>query len=365
MPTPFLLVAQHAGPYLSIEPLGPEFGETQTAFLVDGAAREQRVRNNLPYIDGSQVIDKWGGFERLLVEGKVEAIIRSTSETSTPDSVEVLASRAAASLGIPVFVVEDFPGNYQPLLEEPLSGLFVEDESMVEFHQSKGVEQNKIFSTRNPRYARLQKVDREPVRVSTRDALGLGDEPIILWAGQPDGDNSYLTLQRLLGNYPKAAPTLLFRAHPRDQAYHDCKYESLIAAGPAKIIDVSDWPDNLALCCASDLVVTQFSSVAVEASYLGVPALFVLFEYLGRKSFKELKGYGQPVWCVEGCSFLIEREEEISKTMNSAIFNEDARSIVKTNFQRRFGSQNNSAKLIAERIKAMVNESSREVMKSR
>ena len=362
---PFLFVAQHTGPYLSIEPLVLEFGESQITFVVDGAAQEQRARQESPHIGSRQVAEEWGSLKNMMEETVVEAVIRSTSEGLTSDNVEQLTTRAAASLGIPVFVVEDFPGNYRPSPEEPLAGLFVEDDSMVEFHRSRGVAPSKIFITGNPRYDRLQNIDREYEWLSTRKSLGLGDEPTILWAGQPDGENSYFTLKRLLDNYPQNGPTILFRAHPRDQAYHEGKYLPLMTESPIKILDVSDWPDDLPLCCASDLVITQFSSVAVEASYLGVPALFVLFEDLGQRFFKELKGYDWPIWCIEDCVFVIENTEEIGQVITSAITDDETRCRTMGNFQRRFGLRRNSARLIANHIKAILAESQKRIVKDK
>lgn len=357
------MVAHHAGPYLSINPLEVELGGSQVSYVVDGMAREERIRQNLPYVDSGQVTEKWGNFENLLVEGKVEAVIRSTSEESAAGNVEMLATRAADNLKIPVFVVEDFPGNYQPAPDEPLAGLFVDDDSMLKIHRSRGIDRDKIFTTGNPRYDWLQTVDRVRARRRTRKALGLGNERVAFWAGQPDDDNSYLTLKRILEHFPKSGPTILFRAHPRDQAFNAGRYEQLIEAGPVKIIDVTDWPDNIDLCCASDLVITQFSSVAVEASHLGVPAMFVLFEDLGQRFFRKLKDYDRPLWCEDGCAFVIEHPGEIMSVIHSATQDESAREAVKANFQRRFGVRNNSAKLIADRIKEVVSETPKEVLK--
>ena len=41
----------------------------------------------------------------------------------------------------------------------------------------------------------------------------------MLWAGQPDHDNSFLALERLIREYSGDSVTLLFRAHPRDEFY--------------------------------------------------------------------------------------------------------------------------------------------------
>ena len=133
----------------------------------------------------------------------------------------------------------------------------------------------------------------------------------MLWAGQPDGDNSYRSLERILSRFSSPNTVLLFRAHPRDSAYNTGKYATLISNIAPRVLDVSSYPSVIDLYCASDLVITQFSSAGVEASYLGVPALFVLFNDLGKEYLRSFKGYDSLPWCEEGCSFLIEREEDV------------------------------------------------------
>ena len=41
----------------------------------------------------------------------------------------------------------------------------------------------------------------------------------MLWSGWPAQDNSFLALERLIGEYSGDSVTLLFRAHPRDEFY--------------------------------------------------------------------------------------------------------------------------------------------------
>ena len=189
-----------------------------------------------------------------------------------------------------------------------------------------------------------------------RSALGLAQGRFVLWAGQPDGDNSYWTLARLLEGFDRRQVTLLFRAHPREVAYAQGKYHALFAQTSMNVVDVSLHPDALSLYCASDLVVTQFSSAGAEASYLGTPALFVLFDDLGKQYLRSFKGYDRLPWCAGGCSFLVEREEEVAAVMERALFDGAAREQVRASFQRRFGAQEASAEVIAHRILTAVGE---------
>jgi hypothetical protein len=281
---------------------------------------------------------------------RVQAVIRSTSEDVRGINVETLANVAARNVGIPVFVVEDFPGNYWPGDEQRLDGLFVEDASLVAFHCSRGIDPRIIYCTGNPRYDELRSVDRERRRLETRVALGLGDGRVMLWAGQPDGDNSYLTLMRLLERFHDEKVTLMFRAHPRDQSYATGKYERLLTNTSMTTFDTTMHADPISLVCASDLVVTQFSSVAVEASYLGIPALFVLFDDLGKQYLRTYKGYDLVPWCEAGCSFLIQEEYEVNDVMEEALFSRSSRNEVCGNFKKRFADKVDSAAAIARII---------------
>ena len=274
--------------------------------------------------------------------------------------MEDLATVGAVNLGIPVFVVEDFPGNYWFKPDQRLDGLFVETASMAQLHHSRGIESNIVHGIGNPRYDWLATVETDTLGRATRKALGIGHEPVMLWAGQPDGDNSYRALERILSRFSSPNTVLLFRAHPRDSAYNAGKYARLMQNTSPRVLDVSSYPDVIDLYCASDLVITQFSSAGVEASYLGVPALFVLFDDLGKEYLRSFKGYDSLPWCEEGCSFLIEREEDVPNVLQEALFNTASRKQVRAEFQRRFGADRDSAGLIARQIRTVVERVSRE-----
>ena len=62
------------------------------------------------------------------------------------------------------------------------------------------------------------------------------------------------------------------------------------------------------------------------------------------------KGYDVVPWCNDGCSFLIQRGEEIDAETRRAIWDNPARRQVLDNFHRRFGTVNDTAQNIAGRI---------------
>ena len=355
-PAAFLLVAVHKGPYLSIEPLEEELGTDRVLYLVEGVSKEYRAQKGLPFLDLTEIESRWGSLEDFLYQTGVKAVIRSSSEDVLERNAEELCSEAATKLSVPVFVIEDFPGNYWHNSSSRLDGLFVEDEPLRGLHEARGVDPEVIYNRGNPRYNVLSTLDKGARGKETRRALGLRDERVVVWAGQPDGDNSFLALERLFSGFGDWRVSLLFRAHPRDRAYAAGGYEKLLASTPMKVLDVSTFEDTIGLYCASDLVVTQFSSAGVEAGYLGVPAVFVLFDDLGKEYLRLFKGYDMPPWCVNGCTFVIEEEEEVKDVLDRAVFDASAREEVLTSFQNRFVARADGARTIADRIRSVSGE---------
>ena len=176
----------------------------------------------------------------------------------------------------------------------------------------------------------------------------------MLWAGQPDGHNSYYTLKRVLRNFPCLRYTLLFRAHPRDEAYKAGKYRELFSEQAHKVLDVSQQRDILDLYSAADLILTQFSSAGVEASHIGIPVVFVLFSDLGGQYLRRFKGYDLLPWCRDRCSFFIDNEDKVRSVLTEALFDDLARKEVIDNFKLRFGVNVDTASAIASRIRSTV-----------
>ncbi len=344
-------MAVHQGPYLSIEPLQEELGPADVQYLVDGVCKRERDEQGLPGLDLKTINSQWGNLENYLNQSSIRAIVRSASEDVPEPNIEAMASRAAKAVNIPVFVLEDFPGNYWHSASYRLDGLFVEGDSQAALHQSRGVDPALIYRTGNPRYQWLHSVDRQASRRATRESFGLSEEqPVVLWAGQPDGTNSFLALTRILENLHKLTFTLLFRAHPRDELYESGAYRQILAGRNSQLVDVTSNPDVVSLYCASDLVLTQFSSAGVEASHLGVPAVFVLFEDLGRAWLLKHKGYSTLPWSDDGCSYLIEHEDEVEPVISEALFDSESRRTIIGKFCQKYGPTFDSTREIVRRI---------------
>ncbi len=333
-----LMVAINLGPYQTVQSLESSLTNNQVLYLVDGPAKVHRQTNGLPFFDLKDITSRWGTIENFLRDSGITNIIRSCSETSNQLNLEVLTSISANALNIPVYVIEDFPGNYRHIYGENIERLFIEQEGFINFHEGRGVNRSIIKVAPNPRYHDMLTININHHREQGISNLGLAAQPHIMWSGQPDNSNSFRTLSRILRHYDNQEVTILFRAHPQDTLYHSGYYDYLFANSEISIIDVTNHADIVELYCVSDIVVTQFSSTAVEASHLGIPSVFVLFRDIGKPYLKLLKGYDTIPYTLNECSFLIETEEDVQPIMDKAIYDQTYRDVIIDNFNRQYGN---------------------------
>lgn len=344
------MVAIDLGPYQTVQALESSLTNTQVLYLVEGPAKAHRQTNGLPFYDLQDITSRWCTIENFLRDSGTTKIIRSCSETSNKLNLEVLTSISANELNIPVYVIEDFPGNYCHIHEAQIDRLFIEQESLIELHEGRGVDRSVIMVASNPRYHNMLTFDVAQYRKVGVSNLQLGPEPHIMWSGQPDNLNSFRTLSRIVEHYNTREATILFRAHPQDSLYDSGYYGSLLDNRSIKIIDVSSYDNIIELYCASNIVMTQFSSTAVEASHLGIPAVFVLFRDIGKPYLKQLKGYDTIPYTLNGCSFHIELEEDIQPILDQAIYDQKHRDVILNNFNHHYGNLTDGVKCIIDTI---------------
>jgi hypothetical protein len=282
------------------------------------------------------------------------ALVCGTSDGVDGATVEVAPSEAAATTGTPVAVVEDFPGNFHRAPGGRVDALCVETDDTADLHARRGTLPARVHVTGNPRYDALRAVDAPARRAATRSSLGLGGGALALWVGQPDAADSFATLEVLLPAFKAARTSLLFRAHPRDAGYGAGRYGTLLTGAGVEVRDVTAEPDVTSLCCAADLVVTQFSSVAVEAGFLGTPALFVLLPAHGGAYIRKRKGYAIPPWCKENCAFLLDDAKMAAVVVDGAMHDPEAREAVRVNFARRYATRPPAASTVAGIITAFL-----------
>lgn len=320
----YLLAAVYLGPYRGLAALERELGPKNCVFVLDGPAAEERKRRGLPFVRRASP----RGFA---------ALIRGVSKTPVVENLETRLAARFAERGLPVFAVEDYPG--QLTADQPApDALFVESASAKRLHERRGLA-SRILVTGNPRYS---EIPRRANRKALRARLGLGNEPVVLWAGQPDSYGNAETLKALIPHLRRLGASLIHRPHPYTPE-DGPKIEGL------RVVDGSK-ADGLELAGAADLVATQFSTLAVEAAYAGTPSLFILLPGLGRKRHLTSTGMIDPPWCRDGLAFIARRRREIGPQVERALGNKNARRKAQEGFKRLRYESRNSPRRIARLV---------------
>ena len=350
---PFILVADHIGPMHTVESIertdvGPQ---VSYLFLASGLAFHNRQSRDL----SSVFADHAGNLNRLLAKVRARAVICSTSEEPRADCLEVRVMRAAIEADLPVFLIEDFPGNAVWSEAASCRAVFVESLDSPSATRLKDSE-CRVLKLGNPRYDRLRHVDREAERVSVRRQFKIGTgDPVLLWAGQPRGRESLETFENVLKAallFPKS-PKILFRAHPRDKSFASGLYRDVLSAHTETVVDATAFGNPIGLCCAADVIVTQFSSMAVEGAHVGTVPVFVLLPGHGKPYMGELKGYDSPIWCRAGGAVQVNAQSELTNALHSALFNLDARRTILSKFADEFISEAAAPRIMREILRLL------------
>lgn len=323
----YLLAAVYRGPYLGLAKLERELGRRNCVFVLDGPAAEERKRSGLPFVRSASP----RGFA---------AMIRGISKTPLARNLETRLAAECAALGVPVYAVEDYPG--QLTADQPVpDALFVECASAKRLYRLRGL-QSKILITGNPRYARIP---RSRNRKAVRARLGLGNEPVVLWAGQPNSYGNAETLKALVPHLRRHGASLIHRPHPYTPG------DGLRIDG-LRVVDGSK-ADGLELAGAADLVATQFSTLAVEGAYAGTPSLFILLPGLGRERHLKSCGVIDPPWCRDGLAFIARRRRDIGPQLDRALGDNGARERAREGFRKLRGESRNSPRRIARLVEKL------------
>jgi hypothetical protein len=249
-------------------------------------------------------------------------LVCGTSDTPSGKHAEARARIAANSRGLQCVVVEDFAGSYTNVPGGEPRLLVVDSEFAAALARRK---QNRldVRVVPAPRY--------DPFRRRLSELRsGLGEEQAVLWIGQPETPDSLDTLSRLLPALAERSIRVWLRAHPRDAGYGDGAYADLEAE------DVSSLALEACLARRPRLVITQFSSVAIEAGFWGIPSLNVLFADAGGRTLAAKKGYPVPPWCAEGAAFLIVDRNDMDNVLDAALHSAEARAAIRDAFDRYF-----------------------------
>ncbi len=241
----------------------------------------------------SEIFSQECNWQDVLNDKNIAVIGTSTSLLGR--SIEFNARIQATALGVPVVCIEDFPGNYVDCPDSSTSLLIVENELSLNIYKERLSLIPPIEIIPAIRYEPLRRVDINMV------ASVLPYR--VLWAGQPETDNCLMTLEWLVDVLRDLPVKLLFRAHPRDEGYKQGKYAAVLRAIDSQ--DVTQFSLDELLSGSVDLVATQFSSVAIEAGFYGVPSICLLFENAGGALMRARTGMSMPPACAYGAAFVV------------------------------------------------------------
>jgi hypothetical protein len=224
---------------------------------------------------------------------------------------------------VPCVVIEDFPGNYAAVPNAEPHTLFVESEFAAALARSKEPAL-RVEVVPSVRYDPLRR------RLDELRNTTTASERAVLWIGQPETVDSLETLSRLLPALIARGMRMWLRAHPRDEGHARGAYAAL------QTEDLTALPLEDCLARRPRLVITQFSSVAIEAGFWGIPSLNVLFDDVGSRTLAAKKGYSVPPWCEAGASFLIMQRRDVDIVLDRALDSAEARRGVMEAFDRYF-----------------------------
>jgi hypothetical protein len=101
------------------------------------------------------------------------------------------------------------------------------------------------------------------------------------------------------------------------------------------------------------LVVTQFSSVAVEAGFLGIPSLHVLLAQAGGGALQAMKGYNTPAVCAAGAAF-VARDNTPVQDVVGTLTDETARRAVLARFVEAYQADTPTLPMVMEALAGII-----------
>lgn len=295
-----LLVAVDGGPRETLHPLCAALGSELAR--VDDAACEHDAY--------------WSQY---CASAKRELLVVGTSDSARGRRVEGAARRSARAAGMKIAAIEDFPGNYSYVEGGAADLLVVESDAAATIARARlGLPTPPLAVIAPARYAphRARAAD---LRRATAQRWAKASRPRVLWAGQPETGDCLITLEALLPALHAHDAELLFKAHPRDPGQRAGVYRELLCASGVDHCDLTAETVAATFDEAPRLVATQFSSVALEAGFYGIPSVWVLLPGAGGDRLFEKKGYRVPGLCAAGGAIHVERAADVSAAIGRGL----------------------------------------------
>ncbi|WIM05129.1 MAG: hypothetical protein OHM77_10540 [Candidatus Nitricoxidivorans perseverans] len=279
------------------------------------------------------------GWRSEMEAGGYRGVVVGTSDSESGREVESATRSGAALARLPVIAFEDFPGNFRHQDDAGETTLVVESEQAGRIAKDRlGGNCPRMLVFPPVRYD-SQRTRLRELRERTRAAwacMALSPPPV-LWAGQPETGECLRTLDALLPALRGEGAVLLFKAHPRDRGYPSA-YAHLFDKPDGRVRDVTSLDVDAVMALGPRLVVTQFSSVAVEAGFHGVPAMNVLLPEAGGSLLLTKKGYRIPPWCSAGAAYVAVEEPGMPAMLHEALRDDLGRERIISRFDRYFSA---------------------------
>lgn len=285
---------------------------------------------------------------------KPDLLVVGTSDSARGRRVEAAARQVFRAAHLPIAAIEDFPGNYVCVPDGRADLVIVESDRVREMHLAGKQCCGERFEAFPParfdpyRAKRGQRCAATWERWTTARAQDCART--LLWAGQPETEDSLHTMRVLMPAAHKLKAKILFRAHPRDPGYGRGDYHALYRAEGASIHDCTAMSAADALNQGPDLVVTQFSSLAIEGGFFGIPSLHVLLPESGGARLREKKGYAVPPLCLAGGAAWVTQEARVGIALGEALNNERRRQALITDFNAYFEVHTLAAEKVVRRL---------------
>lgn len=282
-----------------------------------------------------------------------DAMIVGTSGSEQGRKIEHDFRVTAKKRGVPLVVIEDYPGNYQPIEGGDADILIVDCEFSRKRHLNTLLVKSSIIKViENPRYDALRQYAQR-LNSNNLPSLGVSQKKSLLWAGQPETEDALKTLTNILPVLKNYEIDVYFKAHPRDKGYHQGAYKHLFFDCMVDFHDVTKLQlRDVVNQYAPQLIVTHYSSLAIEGGFYGIPSLHVLFEEAGAPRLLNDKGFSSPPWCVSGAAWAVFDNNAFIKGVERIFFNDEKRTELLKIFEHYFGFDT-TAKAVINVVKSI------------
>ncbi|MFH0936991.1 MAG: CDP-glycerol glycerophosphotransferase family protein [Candidatus Daviesbacteria bacterium] len=280
---------------------------------------------------------------------------------SATSSIEMALHDNAHQRGMKVFAIEDYPGSYCSYFEDTFAQneglkpdyLFVMNDwaKKTNLEQSSILPADRIIALGAPALDAIAHTDKSKTRDEVRNLLGVKpEETLILWCGQVAGATVESLDVFLKGlNILKPEPyRLAVRFHPMDTTPKET-YDHLLESFKDKYINAGRAVVSEAnrVIAASDLVVQERSTVAMQSAAWGVPVISIAIDEINEK-YGVMLGLKVPV-IEDGTSPVITRKEDMAEVLEKVLFNQEFRSQLDTKMQA-WKSDGRAAERVAHKI---------------